>query len=65
MKVQNKYDIFQQIYRSGHTIGNHTHDHLNGWKTRNPEYFKNITLCEDVFRDRGYYPQNLKKPLQI
>jgi peptidoglycan/xylan/chitin deacetylase (PgdA/CDA1 family) len=26
-------EIFQTIISEGHTIGNHTYNHLNGWKT--------------------------------
>src|SRR4051812_9971856 len=31
-------DVFQQIISEGHAIGNHTFNHLNGWKTRTKEY---------------------------
>lgn len=37
-------NIYQQIIAQGHAVGNHTHNHLNGWKTPNLEYFKNIVL---------------------
>lgn len=38
--------IFKKIIAKGHAIGNHTFNHLNGWKTTTEEYLKNITLCE-------------------
>ena len=31
-------DIFQSIVKSGHAIGNHTYDHLKGWKTNSSKY---------------------------
>ena len=37
--------LFQRILKEGHTIGNHTQDHLNGWQTSNEEYFENIEKC--------------------
>lgn len=37
--------LFQRILKEGHTIGNHTQDHLNGWQTSNEEYFENIGKC--------------------
>jgi peptidoglycan/xylan/chitin deacetylase (PgdA/CDA1 family) len=40
--------IFRQIIKDGHSIGNHTFDHLNGWKNSNSDYFKNITACDNV-----------------
>lgn len=35
-------EIFQQVRDAGHTIGNHTMNHLNGWVTENLTYFHNI-----------------------
>ena len=34
-------EIYQQILDAGHSVGNHTQNHLNGWKTENIEYYKN------------------------
>lgn len=34
-------EIFNQIIEKGHGIGNHTHNHLNGWKTTTDEYIEN------------------------
>lgn len=39
-------EIFDQIIEKGHGIGNHTHNHLNGWKTTTDEYLENIETCE-------------------
>jgi peptidoglycan/xylan/chitin deacetylase (PgdA/CDA1 family) len=41
-------EIFDQIIKKGHGIGNHTHNHLNGWKTTTDEYLKNIETCENT-----------------
>lgn len=38
--------IFDQVIEKGHGIGNHTHNHLNGWKTTTDEYLENIETCE-------------------
>ena len=35
-------EIFQQVKNAGHSIGNHTMNHLNGWTTENLTYFHNI-----------------------
>ena len=47
--------IYKQIIDEGHSIGNHTHNHLNGWKTNNVDYMKDIALASqeidsDLFR---------------
>jgi peptidoglycan/xylan/chitin deacetylase (PgdA/CDA1 family) len=38
--------IFSKIITLGHSIGNHTFNHLNGWKTTTNEYTTNISLCD-------------------
>lgn len=40
--------IYKQILDERHAVGNHTYDHLNGWKTRDSEYFNNIEKCSGV-----------------
>lgn len=34
--------IYHRILTEGHRTGNHTMNHLNGWKTNTAEYFNNI-----------------------
>lgn len=38
--------IFKNILLSGHTVGNHTYNHLKGWLTENNTYLKNTHLAE-------------------
>lgn len=38
--------IYQRILNEGHQTGNHTFNHLNGWKTKTIEYIENFKLCE-------------------
>ena len=38
--------IYQKIINDNHTIGNHTHNHLNGFKTESSTYLENIDSCE-------------------
>jgi peptidoglycan/xylan/chitin deacetylase (PgdA/CDA1 family) len=47
--------VYKRIIEEGHAIGNHTHNHLNGWQTTDEAYFKNITeaakwIDADLFR---------------
>src|SRR4051794_18163617 len=34
--------IYKRIINEGHTIGNHTHNHLDGWRTRNETYYEDV-----------------------
>jgi peptidoglycan/xylan/chitin deacetylase (PgdA/CDA1 family) len=48
-------DIYKRILNEGHRVGNHTHNHLNGWKTSDSKYFSNIEqaakyIDSDLFR---------------
>lgn len=37
--------IFQKVIDEGHSIGNHTFNHLKGWETSNIIYLKNVAMC--------------------
>lgn len=54
--VQRHPDIFQRILSEGHSVGNHTHQHLNGWKTDVGVYLNNVRQCA------GLVPGNLFRP---
>ncbi|MES2892476.1 MAG: polysaccharide deacetylase family protein [Bacteroidota bacterium] len=40
--VQSYPDVYKRILADGHSVGNHTHNHLNGWKTRDGAYVDDI-----------------------
>lgn len=42
------FDICNRVIVEGHRIGNHTYNHLNGWKTTSKSYIENVKLLEDV-----------------
>ena len=45
--IENHPQIFEQIINDGHSIGNHTQNHLNGWKTETTKYIENIEKGQD------------------
>jgi len=53
----NKFpDIFKHIIESGHAIGNHTANHLKGWKTKKNIYLENIKACDTIFKSKNITP---------
>ncbi len=40
--VQEYPQIYRRVLMEGHRVGNHTQNHLNGWKTDDKEYLGNI-----------------------
>nr|WP_315142332.1 polysaccharide deacetylase family protein [uncultured Flavobacterium sp.] len=44
--IQKHPELFQKVINEGHVIGNHTYDHMNGWKTETETYLENISLCD-------------------
>jgi len=43
--------IFQKILKENHAVGNHTNNHLNGWKTGTSAYLQNIEEAEKYFEE--------------
>ena len=38
-------EIFSEIIFDGHSVGNHTQNHLKGWKTKTDIYIDNVLEC--------------------
>lgn len=49
--VKKHPNIFHQVLAEGHSIGNHTHNHLNGWKTSTEVYLQNTLLAEEAIQE--------------
>ena len=49
-------EVYKRIIDEGHSVGNHTHNHLNGWKTSDAAYLNNIAMA------KMYIDSNLFRP---
>ncbi len=58
--------LFQQIIQEGHAVGNHTFNHLDGWKTCNRNYIENIKKAQNLINTELFRPPYGKiKPSQM
>ena len=49
-------EIYQKLLLQGHSVGNHTNDHLNGWKTDNDIYIDNIDVAAEIIKSNLFRP---------
>ena len=62
--VRQHPQLFNQIVEEGHSIGNHTHNHIKGWKTKTDDYLKNVYEAETTINNQldGTFKVNLFRP---
>lgn len=64
--VERHPEVYQQVRAAGHSVGNHTFNHLNGWSTENIDYFRNVRRCAQKVDSPLFRPPYGKlKPKQI
>ena len=49
-------EIFENIKNEGHSIGNHTFNHLKGWVTPDEIYLKNFQKCQELTKTHLFRP---------
>ena len=51
--IEKNPEIFQKIINENHAFGNHTFNHLKGWKTDTNEYVENTRRCSLFIWEKG------------
>jgi len=49
-------DLYKELIAGGHRVGNHTFTHLNGWRTANDVYMKDIARAAAVIDSELFRP---------
>jgi peptidoglycan/xylan/chitin deacetylase (PgdA/CDA1 family) len=64
--VRKYHEIYERVIEDGHSVGNHTLNHLSGWSTENISYFHNIRHCARMVNSGLFRPPYGKlRPSQI
>ncbi len=61
-KIKKHPKLFQRIIDEGHTVGNHTQDHLSGWNTTNKTYKQSVEDCQKNIIKHHKTNQKLFRP---
>jgi peptidoglycan/xylan/chitin deacetylase (PgdA/CDA1 family) len=54
--IEKHPEIFSDVISGGHTIGNHTYNHLKGWNTEDNDYLDNIKKCSELTGSNLFRP---------
>lgn len=49
-------ELFERIKAEGHSVGNHTYNHISGWKSKLEEYTEDVKQCDTTFEAKLFRP---------
>lgn len=59
-------ETYEAVLNAGHLTGNHSFNHLSGWRTDNKDYYENILLCSNYVQSKWFRPPYGRiSPMQI
>ncbi|MEE1542875.1 MAG: polysaccharide deacetylase family protein [Paludibacteraceae bacterium] len=54
--VRKHPEVFKMVVSAGHSVGNHTFNHLQGFKVRSGKYVENVELADSYIRSNLFRP---------
>jgi peptidoglycan/xylan/chitin deacetylase (PgdA/CDA1 family) len=48
--------VYERIVNEGHTTGNHTYNHLNGWNSGSEQYIENVSRAAAYIDGKLFRP---------
>jgi len=55
-QIEQSPTLFQQVISEGHSVGNHSYSHPNGWATDSISYFHNVRHCARLINSSLFRP---------
>ncbi|WP_187349892.1 polysaccharide deacetylase family protein [Psychroflexus maritimus] len=60
--IEKHPELFSRIIEEGHSVGNHTQNHLNAWKTKTELYLTNIQYAQETFYHHKSFTKLFRPP---
>ena len=61
--IEKHPNIFEDIVNQGHSIGNHTYNHVKGWKTSVDTYLEEVKKTQDVINTHKHKSKSINQKL--
>lgn len=49
-------ELFEEIKKRGHSVGNHSYSHVKGWRMKTGDYVRDIDTADDMIKSNLFRP---------